>query len=145
MERRIERAVRTLNTIAQMKPLLSCALIACLLAGCDKSKPTGTPTGRPVAAPPPVRPASPAPTAATQPVPPTPTAEAGAAPAKGSAEAALQELIGVVRAYIMTQGKTPATLEDLVKAGLIPKLPTPPPGKKFVLDAKRNSVLLVNQ
>ena len=50
-----------------------------------------------------------------------------------------------VRAHIMGQLKEPATLEDLVKTGFVKRLPTPPPGKKYVLDAKKSSVLLVDQ
>ena len=45
----------------------------------------------------------------------------------------------------MTQGRLPETLDDLVKAGLIDRLPTAPPGKKYMLDAKKTGVILVNQ
>lgn len=45
----------------------------------------------------------------------------------------------------MAQMKEPATLEDLIKAGYIKKLPVAPPGKKFVLNANRTAVLVVNK
>lgn len=50
-----------------------------------------------------------------------------------------------VRSYVMTQGKAPATLDDLVKAGCIARLPTPPAGKKYAIDAKKAEAVLVNQ
>lgn len=69
--------------------------------------------------------------------------EAPAAPP--NPEVDLKALNEAVRAHIMGQLKEPATLEDLVKAGFIKRLPTPPLGKKYVLDAKKVAVLLVDQ
>ena len=69
--------------------------------------------------------------------------EAPAAPS--NPEADLRTLNDAVRAHVMGQLKEPTTLEDLVKTGFIKRLPTPPPGKKFVLDGKNSSVLLVDQ
>ena len=69
--------------------------------------------------------------------------EAPAAPP--NPEVDLKVLNEAVRAHIMGQLKEPATLEDLVKTGFVKRLPTPPPGKKYVLDAKKSSVLLVAQ
>ncbi len=70
--------------------------------------------------------------ASTQPAPPNP-------------EADIPNLTTAVRAYVMTQGKPPATLDDLVKAGCIARLPTPPPGKKYAIDTKKAEAVLVNQ
>ena len=69
--------------------------------------------------------------------------EATAAPA--IPEADLKALNAAVVAHTMGQLKEPATLEDLVKSGFIKRLPPPPPGKKYVLDAKKSAVLLVDQ
>ena len=69
--------------------------------------------------------------------------EAPAAPA--NPEVDLKTLNEAVRAHIMGQLKEPATLEDLVKAGFIKRLPTPPVGKKYALDAKKAAVVLVEQ
>lgn len=57
----------------------------------------------------------------------------------------LPELTMAVRAYVMTQGRTAAALNDLVTAGCIPRLPTPPPGKKYVIDARNSAAVLVSQ
>ena len=60
-------------------------------------------------------------------------------------EADLKALNEAVRAHVMGQLKDPATLEDLVQAGFLQRLPTAPTGKKYVLSADKKSVLLVNQ
>lgn len=57
----------------------------------------------------------------------------------------LKALNEAVRAHVIGLTTELATLEDLVKSGFIKRLPTPPPGKKYVLDAKKSSVLLVDQ
>lgn len=57
----------------------------------------------------------------------------------------LPNLTVAVRAYVMTQGKPPASLEDLVKAGCIARVPTAPAGKKYAIDAKKAEAVLVNQ
>ncbi len=66
-------------------------------------------------------------------------------PAPPNPQVDLPRLIDAARAHGMTQGRLPETLDDLVKAGLIDRLPTAPPGKKYVLDAKKTGVILVNQ
>ena len=55
----------------------------------------------------------------------------------------LPNLTAAVRAHVMTQGKMPTTLDDLVKANCIGRIPQAPPGKKYVLDAKKTAVSLV--
>ncbi len=84
------------------------------------------------------------PLAACKRKPAAPPAPAAAA-APANPEADLKTLNEAVRAHVMGQLKEPATLEDLVKTGFIKRLPTAPPGKKYVLDAKQSSVLLVDQ
>lgn len=55
------------------------------------------------------------------------------------------ELTMAVRAYYLSQGKHPATLDDLVQARCIYRLPTAPPGKKYAIDAKKLEAVLVDQ
>lgn len=72
-----------------------------------------------------------------------PAPEAPAAPPNPVED--LKALNDAVRAYTMGQLKDPGTLDDLVKSGFMKRLPTPPPGKKYQLDAKKSAVLLVDQ
>lgn len=74
--------------------------------------------------------------------PPT-ASETTAAPA--NPEVDLPALNEAVRAHVMGLVKEPASLEDLVKAGFIKRLPTPPPGKKYVLSPDKTAVLLVKE
>ena len=57
----------------------------------------------------------------------------------------LPELTMAVRAYYLSQGKHPATLDDLVQARCINVLPTPPPGKKYAIDTKKLEAVLLDQ
>lgn len=98
-----------------MNRLLLCALLCALPLAACKRKPSG---------------------AATAP-------EAPAAPP--NPEVDLKTLNEAVRAHIMGLLKEPTTLEELVKTGFIKRLPAAPPGKKYVLDGKKGSVLLVDQ
>ena len=98
-----------------MNRLLLCALLLALPLIACKRKPSSTSTA----------PEAPA-------APPNP-------------EVDLKALNEAVRAHIMGQLKEPTTLEDLVKTGFIKRLPAAPAGKKYVLDAKKASVLLVDQ
>lgn len=75
--------------------------------------------------------------------PATPVSNQPAAPPNPSTD--LPKLVEAVRSHVMSQGKPPETLDDLVKNGCIGQLPTPPPGKKYVLDAKKTGVVLVNE
>lgn len=77
---------------------------------------------------------------------PAPEAPASAQPATPpDPQKDLAELTMAVRAYYLSQGKQPATLEDLVQARCIYRLPTPPAGKKYALDAKKLEAVLVDQ
>lgn len=114
-----------------------CALLAAgLLVGCKKRS-TETPASNK-----PAKPATaPSPSAAPSPTKPAVPAAPAVPP---SPEIALRDLTAAARAFVMTQGKNPSSLDDLVKAGLHPKLPEPPPGKKYVLDIKTMSAVMVN-
>lgn len=101
--------------VLPMNRLLLCVLLCALPVAACKRKPSSTAT-----------------------VP-----EAPAAPP--NPEVDLKALNEAVRAHVMGHLKEPATLEELVKAGYLKRLPTAPPGKKYMLSPDRGSVLLVNQ
>jgi hypothetical protein len=79
--------------------------------------------------------------------PPSPSAAppAGTASVTESDEPGLTALNRAINAYVMGQLKAPQTLDDLVKAGLIKRLPTAPPGKKYALDATKTGVVMVDR
>ncbi len=60
-------------------------------------------------------------------------------------EVDLKALNEATRAYFMGELKEPDSLEALVKAGFLQRLPTAPPGQKYVLSPDRKSVRLVAQ
>jgi hypothetical protein len=124
--------------------LLSFVLGSLCLAGCVKSKPAPpafTPADPPAPAPSMEAPAPPtdAPPAPSLAAPPSPDSP------EPKEEPSITALNEAVNAYIMGELKEPKSLEDLVKAGVIKRLPTPPPGKKFALNANRTQVILVNK
>jgi hypothetical protein len=45
--------------------------------------------------------------------------------------------------YSGESGRFPASLEELVKAGIIAKVPEPPPGMRFFLDPTSMQVLVL--
>lgn len=58
--------------------------------------------------------------------------------------AMLGELTQMVRNYAATTRSVPKSLDDLVAAKLLPKVPAPPPGKRFIISDKLE-VYLANQ
>ncbi|MBI1841379.1 MAG: hypothetical protein HYR88_11090 [Verrucomicrobia bacterium] len=50
-----------------------------------------------------------------------------------------------IQSYQAQEGKLPKELQDLVKAGILPSLPTPPQGMQFSYDAKTGDVKVVAQ
>jgi len=54
----------------------------------------------------------------------------------------LAELTRLVRRFSVEQQKIPQQLEDLVALNYLAAVPTPPPGRKFVVDRKRVEVRL---
>jgi hypothetical protein len=53
---------------------------------------------------------------------------------------AIDKAIG---SFKMEEGKNPASLEELRQTGFLPKIPDPPPGKKFNYDAGSGTVTVV--
>lgn len=129
------RAASTMN--ATMTSALAAVV---LLAGCGDKPPTPAPAAaRPkVAPPPPSVPAQPKAAPGTPPAAATPAVGRGDEPQFNNVNDALH-------AWIQTKGSLPLDLNDLVKANLVDKLPTPPPGKKLAIDLRTHSVVMVNQ
>jgi hypothetical protein len=124
---------------------LTAALVSTsLLIGCGKKTPKET------APPPPAEASAPQ----TEPAPPPP-GEATAAPAEateGPAQASnlnpmdysnASGLTLMVQEYYGKHGRVPKDLNELVAAKMLLKVPTPPPGTKYVIDAKRRQVVIV--
>jgi Fic family protein len=65
--------------------------------------------------------------------------------ASGNVQLQLQVLDELLQAWVMSQSTVPKDLEELVRAKMLAKLPTPPPGKKFAVDQKTARAVLVNQ
>lgn len=57
----------------------------------------------------------------------------------------LANLTQALRKYSIENRRVPANLNELVTAGYIASLPSPPPGKKFAINPKRMEVVLVNE
>ena len=115
--------------------LLLLSLLVFILPGCRKRSAPAAPVNTQPAAPP-----DPQKDTAE---PPTAVRASSAAPSDPQKDTA--ELTMAVRAYYLSQGKHPATLDDLVQARCIYRLPTPPPGKKYAIDAKKLEAVLVNK
>lgn len=65
--------------------------------------------------------------------------------ASGDVRLQLQVLDELLQAWNMSQPNPPKSLEDFVQAGMLRKLPTPPAGKRFLIDPKTAHVVLANQ
>lgn len=78
------------------------------------------------------------------PSPPVPTPTAVADPADAR-EMTIDEMTAALEAWFTSRGSAPKNLEEMVKAGFIKKLPTPPAGKEFAIDAKNLKVVLVDR
>lgn len=65
--------------------------------------------------------------------------------ASGNPQLQLQVLDELLQAWVMSQNSVPKDLEELVRAKMLSKLPTPPPGKRFAIDQKAAQVVLVNR
>lgn len=59
-------------------------------------------------------------------------------------ELGLAKIKEALKVFVRDAERFPNSLEEMVKSGVIERIPTPPAGKKYVLDPKMNDVLLVN-
>ena len=57
-------------------------------------------------------------------------------------EPTLKELNEALQAWFTSRGKAPASFEELAKARFISKVPTPPPGRPYVIDPEKLQVVL---
>lgn len=62
----------------------------------------------------------------------------------GTTDRQLAELNDATRRYRVEHGPFPTNLEQLVAARRIKSVPTPPPGKRFVIDPKTGIVSLID-
>lgn len=57
-------------------------------------------------------------------------------------EPTLEELNAALEVWFTAKGGSPMGFDDLVKAGYLSKVPTPPPGRQYVIDAQKLRVVL---
>jgi hypothetical protein len=63
----------------------------------------------------------------------------------GNPQLQVQVLDEILQAWAMSNPELPKDLEEFVRAGMLTKIPTPPPGKRFMIDRKTGRVVLANQ
>lgn len=78
---------------------------------------------------------------------PPSAAPAAAAPAVAVDEKdmTIEEMTGALEAWFTSRGAAPKNFQEMIKAGFIKKMPAPPPGKEFAIDAKNLQVVLVDR
>ncbi len=64
--------------------------------------------------------------------------------ASGNPQLQLQVLDDLVQAWVMSKGSLPKDLDELVKAKMLNSVPAAPPGRRFVIDARKGHVVLSN-
>ena len=60
-------------------------------------------------------------------------------------EMTLEEMTAALESWYTSRGVAPKNIQELVKAGFIKKMPTPPAGKDFAIDATNLRVVLVDR
>ncbi|MCS7337321.1 MAG: hypothetical protein NZ739_03675 [Verrucomicrobiae bacterium] len=65
--------------------------------------------------------------------------------AESDPAAVLAELTHALRKFSVENRRVPASLDELLRAGYLRAIPTPPPGKKFAIDPKRVEVVLASE
>lgn len=137
-----------------MKRALTCCLLTALLAvGCRK-KPAATDSSATATGSDPSAASAPAaPKGEFTPAPAVP-ADSPAAKAhreldqklaSGNVQQQVQVLDELLQAWVMAKGVIPKDLEELVKAKMLSKVPTAPPGKRFAVDQKTGRAVVVSQ
>lgn len=61
---------------------------------------------------------------------------------KEAKEPTLEELNSALEVWFTAKGGSPKGFEDLVKAGYLSKVPTPPPGRQYVIDPQTFRVVV---
>ena len=80
-----------------------------------------------------------------EPLPLTPAAKQMLAEAEKSPEATLALLNEALKDWLLRHPDYPKTVQEFVTARVLPKLPTPPPGKDFAIDRTSGAVVLVDK
>lgn len=75
----------------------------------------------------------------------TPAAIQQVADAEKSPQASLEMLNENLKDWVLRKSVCPKDPQEFVTAGVLPRLPNPPPGKKFIIDAQHIRVVLVNE
>lgn len=144
-----------------MRTLVYTALAAGLcLAGCGEKQPPqdsanipkpdlpAIPTkhdqAKPGVAPPPP-PGAPVPPAAQAPPKTSTHVEVPGATDENGVDVGLNKLNEALRRFVNDTERLPTGLEELVKSGVIQRIPTPPPGKRYAIDSKSKTALIVNK
>jgi hypothetical protein len=117
-----------------------------ILSGCGKSKKPETPQ----AAPPEQAVSAEAIAAPAPPAPPHPSqapAESGDRPIPANMQDVsldLESLNIILDNYYTAYEKVPKDINDMIRLKLIKRAPTPPPGKKYVIDPKKHKINVVD-
>lgn len=80
-----------------------------------------------------------------EPLPLTPESQKLLADAEKSPEASLALMNEAMKDWLLRHPEYPKTVQEFVTARVLPKLPTPPPGKVFAIDRTRGVVVLVDK
>jgi hypothetical protein len=131
----LKGSAQAMNGICRIAALLLAG--TALICGCSKSAPP------PPAQPNEARPEADAP-ATTPAEAATPPASAASSSSESDVTARLSELTQAVRKFSAEKQRVPSSLEEVAGAGYIAVAPPAPAGKKFAVDTKRLSVILVN-
>jgi len=133
-----------------MKTTARIGLLAfCIASGCSEKEPPPPPNR--VAVVPRPAPASvkPAPAPAPAPAPVAPAASPVAtvtAPAQPREQPMdLGSLDSILDNYGAQHDRVPKSLEEMVALKLIPRMPTPPPGKRYVIDQQKRRIRIVDR
>ena len=130
------------------------AASALALAGCHKAGQIEKPNTAPLpkvsidgeaSTPAPAAVSANAPESSNPPPPDAPAAEPQQLTASEEMSLVPESLNSVLRDYYDAESRVPKDLEEMVQLKLIPRVPTPPPGKKYVIDATKRRVVLVSK
>lgn len=75
----------------------------------------------------------------------TPEAIQQVADAEKTPQASLELLNETLKDWVLRKSSYPKDPQEFITAGMLPRLPNPPPGKKFAIDAQHVRVVLANE
>lgn len=65
--------------------------------------------------------------------------------AEKSPQSSLALLNETLKDWVLLRNQFPKNLDEFVSAGMLPRLPLAPPGKRFVMDVQQRRVVLADQ